>query len=80
MGKEICLEGEWQRKEKACEIPIWEKKCLTIEEVAAYSGIGQTKIRELTERMPCPYVMWTGRKRFIIRDKFDEFISKQFKI
>ena len=27
--------------------PIWEKKCLSIEEAAAYSGIGITKLRQL---------------------------------
>lgn len=29
------------------EEPIWERKWLTIEEAAAYSGIGRTKLREL---------------------------------
>ena len=35
------------------EEPIWERKWLTIEEAAAYSGIGRTKLRELgTELSP----------------------------
>lgn len=29
------------------DVPIWEKKWLNIEEAAAYSGIGQIKLREL---------------------------------
>ena len=29
------------------EIPIWEKANLTLEEAAAYSGIGIGKLREL---------------------------------
>ena len=28
------------------DIPIWEKKCLTVEEAAAYSGIGEMCIRD----------------------------------
>ena len=31
------------------EVPVWEKCTLTIEEAAAYFGIGQNKLRELTE-------------------------------
>ena len=29
------------------DIPIWEKKCLTVEEAAAYSGIGERKLKAL---------------------------------
>ena len=28
------------------EVPIWEKSNLTLEEAAAYSGIGSNKLRE----------------------------------
>ena len=30
------------------EVPIWEKSNLTLEEAAAYSGIGINKLREIT--------------------------------
>lgn len=29
------------------EVPIWEKSNLTVEEAAAYTGIGINKIREM---------------------------------
>lgn len=32
---------------RSADKPIWEKKCLSIEEAAAYSGIGITKLRQL---------------------------------
>ena len=32
----------------AKEVPIWQKSNLTLEEAAAYSGIGMGKLRELT--------------------------------
>ena len=30
-------------------VPIWEKSNLTLDEAAAYSGIGKNKLRELTD-------------------------------
>lgn len=62
------------------EIPIWEKSNLTIEEAAAYSGIGRNKLRELTESETCTFVLWIGTKRLIKRRKFDEFIDKAYSV
>ena len=31
------------------EVPIWEKYCLTLDEAAAYFGIGINKLREMTD-------------------------------
>ncbi len=36
------------KKEKQNAVPIWEKAALSIEEAAAYTGIGENKLRELT--------------------------------
>lgn len=62
------------------EVPIWEKSNLTLEEAAAYSGIGINKIRELTDDEDCEFVLWIGRKRMIKRKKFDEYIEKRYSI
>ena len=40
------------------EEPIWERKWLTIEEAAAYSGIGRTKLRELSNQAGCPFAIY----------------------
>ena len=40
------------------EEPIWERKWLTIEEAAAYSGIGRTKLRELSNQAGCPFAIF----------------------
>lgn len=64
----------------SAESPIWEKKWLTIEEAAIYSGIGQIKLRELAFQKKCPFVVMNGRQICIVREKFDDFIDKQFKI
>ncbi len=62
------------------EIPIWEKSNLTIEEAAAYSGIGVNKLRKMTDREDCPFVLWIGTKRLIKRKKLDEYIEKSYSI
>ena len=61
-------------------IPIWEKANLTLEEAATYSGIGIHKIRMLSEKAECDFVLWVGNKRLIKRQKFAEFIERQYSI
>mgnify|MGYP002624818654 CR=1 FL=1 len=62
------------------DIPIYEKQNLTIEEAAAYSNIGQGKLRELTEDERCSFVLWIGSKRLIKRKRFDEYIDRAYSI
>lgn len=40
-------------KSKELIVPIWKKSTLTIEEAAAYSGIGRNKLRALTDNDDC---------------------------
>ena len=49
------------------DVPIWEKSNLTLEEAAAYSGIGINKLREITNEDKCKFVLWVGNKRLIKR-------------
>lgn len=62
------------------EIAIWEKSNLTLEEAAAYSGIGINKLRKLTESEQCSFVLWNGTKRLIKRRKLDEYMDKMYSI
>ena len=62
------------------QIPIWEKSNLTLEEAAAYSGIGINKMRQLTDDDNCEFVLWIGTKRLIKRRKFDEYIEKLYSL
>lgn len=62
------------------EIPIWEKSNLTLEEAAAYSGIGINKIREISNAKNCDFVLWVGNKRLIKRQGFDQFINRSYSI
>lgn len=67
-------------KSKRIEVPVWKKSTLTIEEAAAYSGIGQQKLRELTNDENCLFVLWIGSKRLIKRRELDDFISRMYSI
>lgn len=62
------------------DIPIWRKAALTIQEAAIYSGIGQNKLRELTESDDCPFVLWIGSKRLIKRKMLDKYMATVFSI
>ncbi len=68
------------KKEKQNAVPIWEKAALSIEEAAAYTGIGENKLRELTQYDDCEYVIWVGNKRLIKRKKFEEYLDKAYSI
>ena len=58
------------------EVPIWKKSNLTLEEAAAYSGIGINKLRELTNQHGCNFVLFVGTKRLIKRRLLDTYIEK----
>ena len=62
------------------EIPFWLKSNLSLEEAAAYSGIGVNKLRELTNDEQCKFVLWVGNKRLIKRSLFDKFIEQAYSI
>ena len=62
------------------EVPIWEKTNLTLEEAAAYSGIGINKLREITNNDRCEFVLWVGTKRLIKRKTFEEYLERQYSI
>lgn len=58
------------------EVPIWEKLNLTIEEAAAYSGVGINKIREMMKEKDCDFVLKVGiKKNLIKRSKFEHYLT-----
>ncbi len=65
---------------KANDKPLWERKCLTIEEAAVYSGIGVKKIRSLLKMKKCSFALSVGTQMFVVREKLDEYINKQKRI
>lgn len=59
-------------------VPVWEKFALTLEEAAAYFGIGLNKLRDITNQEDCTFVLWVGNKRLIKRKLFSAFLEKQY--
>ena len=56
-------------------VPVWEKANLSLEEAAAYFGIGINKLRDMTNDENCPFVLWNGSKRLIKRKAFEKYNS-----
>ena len=50
------------------------------DEATAYSGIGRTKLYELTTMENCPFVIWVGTRRVIKRKSFVEYLERQYSI
>ena len=75
----IKTEGEGKQMKKEI-VPIWEKSNLTIDEAAAYTGIGKHKLRELTDNENCSFVLWVGSKRLIKRRLLDQFLDNMYSI
>ena len=62
------------------EVPIWEKANLTLEEAAAYFGIGMNKLRELTEDEQSKFVLFAGTSRLIKRCLFEQYLEQAYSI
>ncbi len=62
------------------DVPIWEKSNLTLEEAAAYSGIGINKLREITNEKNCDFVLFVGNKRLIKRRLLDKYLEQAYSI
>lgn len=62
------------------EIPFWEKSNLTLEEAALYSGIGINRLRFISDKDDCPFVLWVGSKRLLKRRKLDEYMDGTYSI
>lgn len=62
-------------------VPIWEKVTLTVEEAAEYSNIGINKISNMLNEPSCPFVLFVGKgKRLVKRKEFERYIEKSNEI
>ena len=65
----------------ACEIPVWQKSNLTLEEAAAYFNIGINKLRQMTDTKECEkYVLWVGNRRLIKRIPFESYLQSEYSL
>lgn len=79
-GRCPCGMKENEEEPTMIEVPIWQKANLTVEEAAAYSGVGKGKLRAISDDESCDFVLWIGTKRLIKRKKLDEYLEKAFSI
>ena len=61
-------------------VPTHPKLTLSIEEAAAYFGIGMNKLRELTEDEQCKFVLFVGSKRLIKRQMFEKYLEQAYSL
>lgn len=65
----------------ACEIPIWQKANLTLEEAASYFNVGINKLRQMTDTRECEkFVLWVGNRRLIKRKAFESYLQNEYSI
>jgi len=58
------------------EIPVWHKLCLTIEEAAAYSHIGEHTLRKIAhDPKNKSIILQIGTKTVFKRAEFEDFIA-----
>lgn len=62
------------------DVPIWKKELLTLEEAAAYTGLGQQKLREISNDETCSFVIWNGAKRLLKRRRLEQYLESAYSI
>ena len=69
-----------KKEEKRELVPVWEKVVLDLEEASAYTGIGVNKLREISDKEDCDYVLWVGNRRMFKREKLDKYLQKAYSV
>lgn len=60
-----------------CDIPVWEKYTLSIEEASKYFRIGENKLRRLAEQNKhVDWIILNGNRLQIKRRQFEKVIDK----
>ena len=78
-GKEIA-DYRKELENRKSDLPIWERKVLTCDEAAAYSGIETARLRSMTMKKGCPFAVANGTQILIVREKFDAYMDKAEKV
>ncbi len=76
MRRKDILGNFMEYKELKGQVRLSEKMTLTVEEAAALSGVGISRIREITDDPDCEFVLFVGRKKLIKRIPFQEYLYK----
>lgn len=64
-----------KKSERVKIVPICERLNLSLEEAAAYTGIGIERLRKLSNEKECNFVLWVGTKRLLRRKQLEEYLN-----
>lgn len=53
-----------------------EKVLMTVKEVCEYTGIGETKVREILKRPTSTFTVRIGNRLYVNKELFDEHLKK----
>lgn len=54
---------------------VEEKYCISVDEAAAYSGIGENRLRDIIQDNPeLPFIIWKDEQVVIHRKKFENWV------
>lgn len=62
------------------EVPLWERVTLTLDEAAAYTGVGINRLRDISNDENCDFVLWVGSKRLLKRKPLEAYILGAYSI
>ena len=69
--------GEGVRLMNDCDVPVWKKYTLTIDEASRYFRIGENKLRRLAEQnRHADWLIINGNRIQIKRRQFEQVIDK----
>ena len=60
---------------KQKDVRICEKTLLSVDEAAAYTGIGTKKLVALSKEPGCKFIIYVGAKRMFKRELLEEFLN-----
>lgn len=67
-------------RKKENPVPLWERTTLTLLEAVDYTGVGRDKLREISDREDCDFVLWVGNKRLLKRKKLEEYLDNLYSL
>ena len=65
-----------QIDERKNDLPLWERKVLTCDEAAAYSGIGIRRLRKMALAKGCPFAIANGTQILIASGPLSSFRTR----
>ncbi len=61
-------------------VPLECKVLLTLKEASLYTGIGINKLRELSNKKDCEFVVFNGNKRMFKREALVRFLEQAYSV